>query len=156
MRLSSRPALRPSPLWLAVLATPLFIGQAMAAPEVYLHVDGKPVAEALTLDKGTVTLTHRLDKGSHQIRISDAGNSCGTSFGPTEAKPLPFGTAQPMDKCSKGTDFNLRVILAGDYEFTFNPDTPSLKVLRATKKSEFKRQPPEEPCISWDGGPVTT
>ena len=63
MRLSSRPALRPSPLWLAVLATPLFIGQAMAAPEVYLHVDGKPVAEALTLDKGTVTLTHRLDKG---------------------------------------------------------------------------------------------
>ena len=24
-------------------------------PEVYLHVDGKPVAEALTLDKGTVT-----------------------------------------------------------------------------------------------------
>ena len=89
MRLSSRPALRPSPLWLAVLATPLFIGQAMAAPEVYLHVDGKPVAEALTLDKGTVTLTHRLDKGSHQIRISDAGNSCGTSFGPTEARPLP-------------------------------------------------------------------
>jgi alpha-amylase len=57
-----------------------------------------------------------------------------------------------MDKCSKGTDFNLRVMLAGDYEFTFNPDTPSLKVLRATKKSEFKRQPPEEPCISWDGG----
>lgn len=46
-------------------------------------------------------------------------------------------------------------MLAGDYEFTFNPDTPSLKVLRATKKSEFKRQPPTEPCISWDGGPVT-
>ena len=43
----------------------------------------------------------------------------------------------------------------GDYQFTFNPDTPSLKVLRATKKSEFKRQPPAEPCISWDGGPVT-
>ena len=86
-----------SPLWLALLAAPLFIQQAMAAPEVYLHVDGKPVAEALTLDKGTDTLTHRLDKGSHQIRISDAGNSCGTSFGPTEAKPLPFGTAQPMD-----------------------------------------------------------
>jgi alpha-amylase len=128
-----------------VLATPLFIGQAMAAPEVYLHVDGKPVAEALTLDKGTVTLTHRLDKGSHQIRISDAGNSCGTSRA-NRAKPLPFGTAQPMDKCSKGTDFNLRVILAGDYEFTFNPDTPSLKVLRATKKSEFKRQPRKSPA----------
>ena len=28
-------------------------------------------------------------------------------------------------------------------------------MLRATKKSEFKRQPPAEPCISWDGGPVT-
>ncbi|MBP0603021.1 alpha-amylase [Aeromonas sanarellii] len=156
MRSSSRLDLRPSALWLAVLATPLFAGQALAAPEVYLHVDGKPVAEALALDKGTVTLTHSLDKGSHQIRISDAGNSCGTSFGPTEAKPLPFGTAQPMDKCSKGASFNLRVMLAGDYEFTFNPDTPSLKVLRATKKSEFKRQPPTEPCIGWDGGPVTT
>jgi alpha-amylase len=155
MRPSPRFDLRPSSLWLALLATPLFVGQALAAPEVHLHVDGKPVAEALTLDKGTVTLTHRLDKGSHQIRISDAGNSCGTSFGPTEARPLPFGTAQPMDKCSKGASFTLRVMLAGDYEFTFNPDTPSLKVLRATKKSEFKRQPPTEPCIAWDGGPVT-
>ncbi|WP_429129117.1 alpha-amylase [Aeromonas media] len=155
MRPSPRFDLRPSSLWLALLATPLFVGQALAAPEVHLHVDGKPVAEALTLDKGTVTLTHRLDKGSHQIRISDAGNSCGTSFGPTEARPLPFGTAQPMDKCSKGASFTLRVMLAGDYEFTFNPDTPSLKVLRATKKSEFKRQPPTEPCITWDGGPVT-
>ncbi|MBP8153127.1 MAG: alpha-amylase, partial [Aeromonas sp.] len=155
MRPSPRFDLRPSSLWLALLATPLFVGQALAAPEVHLHVDGKPVAEALTLDKGTVTLTHRLDKGSHQIRIADAGNSCGTSFGPTEARPLPFGTAQPMDKCSKGASFTLRVMLAGDYEFTFNPDTPSLKVLRATKKSEFKRQPPTEPCITWDGGPVT-
>ncbi|MGL4763681.1 MAG: alpha-amylase [Aeromonas sp.] len=144
-----------SPLWLALLASPLLIGQAMAAPEVHLYVDGQPVATPIALDKGTVELTHTLAKGSHQIRISDAGNSCGTSFGPSESKPLPFGTAQPMDKCSKGQSFNLRVMLAGDYQFTFNPDTPSLKVLRATKKSEFKRQPPEEPCISWDGGPVT-
>ena len=51
MRSSSRLDLRPSALWLAVLATPLFAGQALAAPEVYLHVDGKPVAEALALDK---------------------------------------------------------------------------------------------------------
>ena len=66
MRPSPRFDLRPSSLWLALLATPLFVGQALAAPEVHLHVDGKPVAEALTLDKGTVTLTHRLDKGNHQ------------------------------------------------------------------------------------------
>lgn len=144
-----------SPLWLALLASPLLIGQAMAAPEVHLYVDGQPVATPIALDKGAVELTHTLTKGSYQIRISDAGNSCGTSFGPSESKPLPFGTAQPMDKCSKGQSFNLRVMLAGDYQFTFNPDTPNLKVLRATKKSEFKRQPPEEPCISWDGGPVT-
>lgn len=144
-----------SPLWLALLAAPLFIQQAMAAPEVRLYVDGQPVATPIVLDKGTVELTHTLAKGSHQIRISDAGNSCGTSFGPSESKPLPFGTAQPMDKCSKDQSFTLRVMLAGEYQFTFNPDTPSLKVLRATKKSEFKRQPPQEPCISWDGGPVT-
>ncbi|WP_421322230.1 alpha-amylase [Aeromonas veronii] len=144
-----------SPLWLALLAAPLFTPQAMAAPEVRLYVDGQPVATPIALDKGTVELTHPLAKGSHQIRISDAGNSCGTSFGPSESKPLPFGTAQPMDKCSKEQSFTLRVMLAGEYQFTFNPDTPSLKVLRATKKSEFKRQPPEEPCISWDGGPVT-
>ncbi|MFQ1656911.1 alpha-amylase [Aeromonas veronii] len=144
-----------SPLWLALLAAPLFIQQAMAAPEVRLYVDSQPVATPIVLDKGTVELTHPLAKGSHQIRISDAGNSCGTSFGPSESKPLPFGTAQPMDKCSKDQSFTLRVMLAGEYQFTFNPDTPSLKVLRATKKSEFKRQPPQEPCISWDGGPVT-
>ncbi|WP_139708681.1 alpha-amylase [Aeromonas allosaccharophila] len=144
-----------SSLWLALLAAPLFTQQAMAAPEVRLYVDGQPVATPISLDKGTVELSHPLAKGSHQIRISDAGNSCGTSFGPSESKPLPFGTAQPMDKCSKEQSFTLRVMLAGEYQFTFNPDTPSLKVLRATKKSEFKRQPPEEPCISWDGGPVT-
>ncbi|OSM53069.1 hypothetical protein WH06_07065, partial [Aeromonas salmonicida subsp. salmonicida] len=89
-----------SPLWLTLLAGPLCSGLVLASPEVHLYVDGKPVAEVLTLDKGTVSLTHKLDKGSHQIRIGDAGNSCGTSFGPTEAKPLPFGTAQPMDKCA--------------------------------------------------------
>ena len=43
------------PLWLALLATPLFVGQAMAAPEVISTWDGKPVAEALALNKGTVT-----------------------------------------------------------------------------------------------------
>lgn len=155
MRPSLRLDLRLSPLWLAVLATPLFTGQALAAPALHLYVDGEPVAETLALDEGTVSLTHTLSKGSHQIRISDANNSCGTSFGPTENQPLPFGTAQPMDKCAKDQSFSLRVMLAGDYEFTFNPATPSLKVLRATKKSEFKRQPPEEPCIAWDGGPVT-
>ncbi len=144
-----------SPIWLALLAAPLFTQQAMAAPEVHLYVDGQPVTTPIALDKGTVELTHPLAKGSHQIRISDADNSCGTSFGPSESKPLPFGTAQPMDKCSKEQSFTLRVMLAGEYQFTFNPDTPSLKVLRATKKSEFKRQPPEEPCIGWDGGPVT-
>ena len=108
-------------------------------PEVYLHVDGKPVAEALTLDKGTVTLTHRLDKGSHQIRISDAGNSCGTSFGPTEARPLPFGTAQPMDKCSKGTDFNLRVMLAGT---TSSPSTPIPPASRCCGQPKERVQTP--------------
>ncbi|MFQ2244930.1 alpha-amylase [Aeromonas enteropelogenes] len=150
-----RRANRLSPLWLALLASQPFGSQALAAPDIHLYVDGQAVATPLALDNGTVTLTHPLAKGSHQIRIGDAANSCGSSFGPSEAKPLPFGTAQPMDKCSKGESFTLRVMLAGDYEFTFNPDIPSLKVLRATKKSEFKRQPPQEPCISWDGGPVT-
>ncbi|MFA7260292.1 MAG: alpha-amylase, partial [Aeromonas bestiarum] len=150
-----RRAPRFSPLWLALLASPLLTGQVLAAPEVHLYVDGKAVATPLRLDKGPVELTHTLAKGSHQIRISDPDSSCGTSFGPSESKPLPFGTAQPMDKCTKDQSFTLRVMLAGDYQFTFNPATPSLKVLRATKKSEFKRQPPEEPCIQWDGGPVT-
>ncbi|MEN9533654.1 MAG: hypothetical protein RIQ83_2878, partial [Pseudomonadota bacterium] len=150
-----RRAPRFSPLWLALLGGPLLTGQVLAAPEMHLYVDGKAVATPLHLDKGPVALTHPLAKGSHQIRISDAGNSCGTSFGPSESKPLPFGTAQPMDNCTKDQSFTLRVMLAGDYQFTFNPDTPSLQVLRATKKSEFKRQPPEEPCIQWDGSPVT-
>ncbi|MCP3290043.1 alpha-amylase, partial [Aeromonas hydrophila] len=79
-----------SSLWLALLASPLFLHQAMAA-EVRLYVDDQPVGAPLALDKGAVQMTHPLTKGSHQIRISDAGNSCGTSFGPSEAKPLPFG-----------------------------------------------------------------
>ena len=32
-------------------------------------------------------------------------------------------------------------MLAGDYEFTFNPDTPSLKVLRATKRASSNASP---------------
>jgi alpha-amylase len=43
-------------------------------------------------------------------------------------------------------------MLAGDYQFTFNPDTPALKVLRATKEERVQTPAPEEPCISWDGG----
>lgn len=142
--------MRLPPLLLALLALP-----AWAAPDLHLYVDGKAVPVTLSMTGGVQQLTHHLAKGSHQIRISDTGNSCGTSFGPDEAQPLPFGTAQPMDNCAGSNSFALKVMLAGDYQFSFDPQTPSLKVLRATKTSTFKRHPPEQACLAWDGGPVT-
>ncbi len=90
-----------SPLWLALLAAPLFTPQAMAAPEVRLYVDGQPVAAPIALDKGTVELTHPLAKGSHQIRISDAGNSCGTSFGPERASRSPSAPPSPWTNAAR-------------------------------------------------------
>ncbi|MCS3458162.1 alpha-amylase [Aeromonas sp. BIGb0445] len=142
--------MRLSPLLLALLALP-----AWAAPDLHLYVDGEALPVNLSLTGGMQQLTHPLAKGSYRIRISDAGNSCGTSFGPRENMPLPFGTDLPMDNCAPESSFTLKVMLAGEYEFSFDPQTPSLKVLRATKKSTFKRQPPEQACLAWDGGPVT-
>ena len=90
MRLSSRPALRPSPLWLAVLATPLFIGQAMAAPEVYLHVDGKPVAQG-RVDRTTM-LRFSLDE------TFDVGRDTGTPVIEDYDSMMPFPFSAKLDR----------------------------------------------------------
>lgn len=143
--------MRPSltPLCLALLSA--LPAATHAGTPLFLTVDGTQVATPFSDGK----LVHSLAKGSYHIQIADAGRSCGSTYGPNQSGPLPFGTAQPMSDCAKDQSFTLRVMLPGEYEFTFDQAHATLKVLRATKKTVVKRAPPEVPCSKWDGGPVT-
>lgn len=134
-----------TPLCFALLTALPTLGQA--ASPLYLTVDGKPIAAPF--DGGKVV--HPLTKGSYQIQITDDGRLCG----PAEAAPLPFGKALPLAECGKAKAYQLRVMLPGDYEFSFDEQRTTLKVLRATKKGVVTRTPPEVECARWDGGPVT-
>ena len=154
MRLSSRPALRPSPLWWP--CSPHRCSSVRRWPPRGLSPCGWQTG-GRGADAGQ---GHRHpDPQTGQGEPPDPHQRCGQQLRhqlrANRGQALPFGTAQPMDKCNKGTDFHLRVMLAGT---TSSPSTPipQPQGVAGNQKSEFKRQPPEEPCISWDGGPVTT
>ena len=154
---------KPSRLALLTLSA-LMAGAVQAEPistPLFLSINNQPTDAGLQLKdqgKDTYKVTANLKKGTYQIQIADKGRSCGTTFGPEAAGPLPFGKANPLSSCAKNQQYQLRVLLAGDYDFTLdnsNPQAPTLKVLRATKTGSFKRQPPAVACNSWDGGAVT-
>lgn len=134
------------------IATPLFLSinnQVFRSDQLELKAQGK--------DQYKVT-TSLEEAGSYQIQIADKAKSCGTTFGPADGTALPFGKPNPVNNCAKSQQFELKVLLPGNYDFTLdnsNPDAATLKVLRATKAGSFKRQPPAVDCLSWDGGPVT-
>ena len=147
-------------LWPALLASsPLFAADA-AMPPLYLFINEKPSAEALSVagqSEASYRLTTHLAKGSYQIRIADKAQRCGSNFGPEQATPLPFGQARPLGKCASAA-YQLKVLLAGDYEFTLanaNTDEPTLSVLRATHAASVKRALPQVDCQQWQGGAVT-
>mgnify|MGYP003589864406 CR=1 FL=1 len=154
-----------TPTRLAVLTLSALLAHGVQAEPlprpVFLSINQQAPSAAMELkDSGNnaYKVTTRLEKGRYQIRVADQGNTCGTSFGPDAAAPLPFGKANALNACSKDQSWTLNVLLAGDYDFTLdnsNPKAPTLKVLRATKSGAFKRQPPAVDCYSWDGGPVT-
>ncbi|MFR9720111.1 alpha-amylase [Aeromonas diversa] len=143
--------MRPSltPLCLALLTA--LPAATHAETPLFLTMDGTQVATPFKGGK----LVHALAKGSYRIQIADAGRSCGSTYGPSQSAPLPFGTVQAMSDCAKDQSFTLRVMLPGEYEFTFDQEHATLQVLRATKKTVVKRTPPEVTCGKWDGGPVT-
>ena len=154
---------KPRQLALLTLST-LLASATHAAPitaPLYLSINNQAPGEQLQLKaqgKDLYQVTTSLKKGSYQIQVADKGKSCGTTFGPASNAPLPFGKANALNSCAKDQQFQLKVLLAGNYDFTLdnsNPDSPTLKVLRATKAGNFKRQPPAMDCIAWDGGPVT-
>lgn len=144
----------------AMLALPAQASSLGDTP-LYLNIDQQAISDALQLQPAGTTqfkVTTRLEKGTYQIQIADKNHTCGSTFGPDASKPMPFGAMNPLNSCAKGEHYKLRVLLAGDYDFTLDardPKAPTLKVLRATKKGAFKRQPPAVDCASWDGKPVT-
>ena len=132
------------------ISTPLFLSINQQAPADNLQLKYKGSNQYL--------VTTKLAKGTYQIQIADKAKSCGTTFGPQSAAPLPFGKNNPLSNCAKDQSYQLKVLLAGDYDFTLdttNAEAPTLKVLRATKAATFKRQPPAVDCHSWSGGAVT-
>lgn len=152
---------KPTQLALLTLSA-LLANQASAAPiekPLFLSINGKLTDQSLQAgDKDQYKTTATLQKGSYKIRIADKNKTCGSTFGPQAEANLPFGKANPTNACAGNKEFDLKVLLPGDYDFTLdnsNAAAPTLKVLRATKATVFKRQPPAVDCISWDGGPVT-
>ena len=132
--------------------------ETIATP-LYLSVNNQANGQPLKYrGNNQYLVTSKLAKGSYQIQIADQAKSCGTTFGPATAAPLPFGKNNPLSSCAKDQTYQLKVLLAGDYDFTLdntNPQAPTLKVLRATKAASFKRQPPAVDCQAWDGKAVS-
>ena len=132
--------------------------ETIATP-LYLSVNNQTNGQPLKYrGNNQYLVTSKLAKGSYQIQIADQAKSCGTTFGPATAAPLPFGKNNPLSSCAKDQTYQLKVLLAGDYDFTLdntNPQAPTLKVLRATKAASFKRQPPAVDCQAWDGKAVS-
>ena len=132
--------------------------ETIATP-LYLSVNNQANGQPLKYrGNNQYLVTTKLAKGSYQIQIADQAKSCGTTFGPATAAPLPFGKNNPLSSCAKDQTYQLKVLLAGDYDFTLdntNPQAPTLKVLRATKAASFKRQPPAVDCQAWDGKAVS-
>ena len=128
---------------------------------LYLFLDDKAPADSLqfhSVGKQHYRLTTRLAKGSYRILIADRARQCGSTFGPAQAAPLPFGKANPLGNCAGQHPYQLRVLLDGDYDFTLDnakADAPTLTVLRATHTGRVKRALPEVACHLWRGGAVT-
>ncbi|SIQ56184.1 alpha-amylase [Aeromonas sp. RU39B] len=140
---------------LSVLALALFSHSVHCAPALFLMVDNQPVDQPFTAKAGEQQVTQHLAKGSYRIQIADKQRSCDFTFGPAQDAPLPFGSNQSLTTCAGERAFTLKVLLPGDYQFSFNQENGSLRVLRATKAAVVKRTPPEVACASWNGGPVT-
>jgi alpha-amylase len=127
---------------------------------VYIYVDGVNAGSSSEFklhEKNNVyKASVALEKGTYKIKLGDAGLTCGTTFGPDADTKITFGTATQMSNCAKG-EFELKVLLPSTYDFTLNytKDTPTLSILRGTRKVEVKRQPPAVDCDKWNGGPVT-
>ncbi len=152
------------PLLLASLVAATLSGGAAAAiikTPLYLRMAEKDYASELRLKfagKGLYKVTTQLEKGSYNFRIADEAFSCGTSFGPADEAKVTFGQANATDDCAKDSDFQVKILFAGEYEFTLDTNAaggPSVSVLRAPKKVATVRTPPPVDCIEWDGGPVT-
>lgn len=130
-------------------------------PPLYLLIDDRSPADSLRFrgdDQQQYHLTTRLTKGNYQIQIADQAKTCGSTFGPASAAPLPFANANPLANCASQQHYQLRVLLDGDYDFTLdnrNPEAPTLRVLRATRAGHVKRALPSADCQSWRGGAVT-
>ena len=154
-------SLRPA---LLAAAITMLCGQAASAAMIktplYLRLAEQDYASELRLKfsgKGKYKVTAQLEKGTYNFRIADEAFSCGTSFGPSDEAKVTFGKANPTGDCATSKDFQVKILFAGEYEFTLDTEAeggPAVSVLRAPKKVTTVRTPPAVDCIEWDGGPV--
>jgi alpha-amylase len=153
---AATPTAAPHPLATSTVTPP-----STPLSPLYLFIDDKAPADSLqfsSVGNQHYRLTTRLAKGSYRIQIADKAKQCGTTFGPAQAAPLPFGKANPLGNCAGQHPYQLRVLLDGDYDFTLDnakADAPTLTVLRATHTGRVKRALPEVACHLWRGGAVT-
>lgn len=140
----------------ALTAAAIFSAGAAELPADFgIVVDGAAVDGAsftrTAPDSDKYTVDIELKKGKHQVVFGSKSGKVGSSgaeFSFGEPVALKAGSDAPLE---------LNIFLPGTYTFTFNnrnADAPTVSVLRATKKSEFKRPLPVVDCESWDGGPV--
>lgn len=131
---------------------------------IFVHVDGKKVDSAQfgkSKDFGYMfEASVELSKGEHTLVLADAGKTCGTTFvADTPDGKVLFGKTTKATACGGNKTFKIKIMLPGVYNFSlnmFNPDVPTIKVLRATTGPvAVKRVPPKVKCLTYKGGPVT-
>ena len=119
----------------ASAATSTVTTKSRISSPLYLFIDDQVPAAPLRFNlvgDQQYRLTPRLAKGSYRIQIANKGRQCGSTFGPAQMAPLPFGKANPLGNCAAEQHYQLRVLLDGNYDFTLdniNADAPTLTVL---------------------------
>ncbi|TAA45945.1 alpha-amylase [Corallincola spongiicola] len=152
----------PKKLALAALVTSLLVpsAQAIIKTPIFLRIAEHDYAaenRAKFKGKGKYKATVELEKGTYHFRLADKEFSCGTSFGPEAAEKIKFKTPVPVSDCATDTDFSIRILFPGEYEFTLDTKADSgnaISVMRKPKKVAVVRKPPAVDCGTWDGNAV--
>jgi len=94
-----------------------------------------------------------LSKDNYTISISEVDGECA----PVSVQKVKFNKPLALN-CGSPTELDLRIRFSGDYAFTFNESSTSLRINRQPKTSQkttFKRLLPDVQCEAYSGGEVT-
>ena len=88
--------------------------------------------------QGTLIAEHELSKGTHTFSISDAAQTCGTSYALAEESRVKFNKPLRVDDCAEESQIDIKIFKANTYQFTLNPQSNELTVKVKPKQKKVQ------------------